>query len=298
MLDKLHPDLPKVHSDSNKYTLGSIGLHNVVIACLPSGHYGTVNAAVVATNMTRSFPSISIKLMVGIGGGVPAQHDVRLGDVVVGHKVVQFDYGKTTSGGEFHMTSEPVRPPQALAIAASYLQSRHQSGPSKIPMLLSEMLNRNPTMKHYSYPYLSSDRLFDATYEHEQEVTHCDSCDQSRLVSRTARAGHDPVIHYGTVASGNQVVKHAKSRDKWAARVDAICFEMEAAGLVDHFQCLVIRGICDYCDSHKNKEWQPYAAATSAAFAKELLTVMDAEPSRSMACHPVTFRGSYCSKKS
>ena len=53
-----------------------------------------------------------------------------------------------------------------------------------------------------------------------------------------------------------------------------LCFEMEAAGLMNNFPCLVVRGICDYADSHKNKQWQPYAAATAAAYAKELLSVI------------------------
>ncbi|KAF1990925.1 hypothetical protein K402DRAFT_438562 [Aulographum hederae CBS 113979] len=57
---------------------------------------------------------------------------------------------------------------------------------------------------------------------------------------------------------------------------DVLCFEMEAAGLMNSFPCLVIRGICDYADSHKNKKWQPYAAATAAAYAKELLLVIPA----------------------
>jgi nucleoside phosphorylase len=43
---------------------------------------------------------------------------------------------------------------------------------------------------------------------------------------------------------------------------------MEAAGLMIHFPCLVIRGICDYSDSHKNKE---YAAIAAAAYTKDLL---------------------------
>jgi hypothetical protein len=46
---------------------------------------------------------------------------------------------------------------------------------------------------------------------------------------------------------------------------------MEAAGLMNNFPCIVIRGICDYADSHKNDRWQRYAAATAAAYAKELL---------------------------
>ena len=32
--------------------------------------------------------------------------------------------------------------------------------------------------------------------------------------------------------------------------------------------------ICDYSDTHKNKDWQQYAAATAAAYAKELLGVI------------------------
>lgn len=55
-----------------------------------------------------------------------------------------------------------------------------------------------------------------------------------------------------------------------------MCFEMEAAGLVDNFPCLTIRGICDYADSHKNKIWQEYAAATAAAYAKELFLAVNA----------------------
>jgi hypothetical protein len=33
--------------------------------------------------------------------------------------------------------------------------------------------------------------------------------------------------------------------------------------------------ICDYTDSHKNKIWQPYAAATAAAFARTVLGFID-----------------------
>lgn len=76
------------------------------------------------------------------------------------------------------------------------------------------------------------------------------------------------------MASGNQVMKHGKTRDQLAQELNVLCFEMEAAGLMDGFPCLVIRGICDYSDSHKNKRWQEYAAATAAAYAKELLSVI------------------------
>lgn len=80
----------------------------------------------------------------------------------------------------------------------------------------------------------------------------------------------NPAIHYGSIASGNQLMKDALVRDRYAGQ-GVLCFEMEAAGLMNHFPCLVIRGICDYADSHKNKEWQGYAAMAAAAYAKDLL---------------------------
>jgi nucleoside phosphorylase len=94
------------------------------------------------------------------------------------------------------------------------------------------------------------------------------------IITRPARDRHDPVIHYGLIASGNQVIKHGGTRDKLGQELGILCFEMEAAGLMNNFPCLVIRGICDYADSHKNKQWQGYAATTAAAYAKELLSVI------------------------
>ena len=49
-------------------------------------------------------------------------------------------------------------------------------------------------------------------------------------------------------------MKNALDRDKLVEEEEILCFKMEAAGLMNHFPCLVIRGICDYSNSHKNKE--------------------------------------------
>lgn len=78
-------------------------------------------------------------------------------------------------------------------------------------------------------------------------------------------------MHYGAIASGNQVMKDGKTRDRLAKKYGILCFEMEAAGLMNQLPCLVIRGISDYADSHKSKRWQGYAALTAAAYAKILL---------------------------
>ncbi|RSL96817.1 hypothetical protein CDV31_013283 [Fusarium ambrosium] len=274
MLDNIHGSLPGGSNDNNAYALGNIGMHNIVIACLPSGHYGTNNAATVANNMRRSFPSIHIRLMVGIGGGVPGKVDVRLGDIVVSDRVVQYDLGKTVQDGYFERTGIMNRPPQEIMTAVSKLRADHESVGSRIPSILSEMLERNPSMTKYTHPGPLQDQLFQNTYDHSQLLSSCDRCEASKLVNRPCRDSTDPRIHYGVIASGNQVMKHAKTRDKLAQELDVLCFEMEAAGLMDSFPCLVIRGICDYSDSHKNKQWQEYAAAAAAAYAKEFLSVI------------------------
>jgi nucleoside phosphorylase len=83
-------------------------------------------------------------------------------------------------------------------------------------------------------------------------------------------------VHFGLIASGNQVIKDAAFRDKLNKDLGGqiLCVEMEAAGLMNNFPCIVIRGVCDYADSHKNKDWQEYAAAVAAAFAKEFLEAL------------------------
>lgn len=281
MLDERHYNLSTRPKDSNTYILGRISGHNVAIACLPSGVYGTTSATTVATQMQSTFESIRFFMMVGIGGGVPSgKVDIRLGDVVVSKPtrdsggVIQYDYGKKVAGGRFERTGMLNKPPPVLLTAVAKLQAEHGLERSKIPTMLSEAIARNPRVKEkFAYRGENQDLLFDSEYDHPEGDT-CNDCDIRRLVIRPARASHDPVIHYGLIASGNQVVKHGCSRDSLAQDLDILCFEMEAAGLMDNFPCLVIRGICDYCDSHKNKQWQDYAAATAATYGKELLSMV------------------------
>jgi nucleoside phosphorylase len=96
----------------------------------------------------------------------------------------------------------------------------------------------------------------------------------NQLVERPVRDNQDPVVHYGLIASGNKVTKNAILRDELRDRHNIICFEMEAAGIMNTLPVVIIRGISDYADSHKNDKWQPYAAATAAAYAKGLLKVI------------------------
>ncbi|KAL6821043.1 hypothetical protein J3E69DRAFT_373935 [Trichoderma sp. SZMC 28015] len=288
MLDSTHVPLPRKEGDPNTYTFGRVAEHNVVIACLPASQYGTNNAATVASNMSRSFSSITIRLMVGIGGGVPDTGiDIRLGDVVVGNEVMQYDLGKVLPDGHFQRTGRITTPPHTILTAVSKLQADHESAPSRIASILLDMHDRNEQMTSYARPSLP-DRLFCHTYKHTQEMDSCERCSLSEVLERPHRETAKPRIHYGKIASGNQVVKDGETRAKMAEELGIICFEMEAAGLHD-FPCLAIRGICDYSDSHKNKAWQKYSAAVAAAYAKELLSVVPSQQRRDTeATYPTT----------
>jgi nucleoside phosphorylase len=129
----------------------------------------------------------------------------------------------------------------------------------------------------FAYPGRDQDRLFQADYEHDASLPKCEKCDENREKVRPQRAFNGPDIHYGLIASGSQVIRNGMIRDKLAQERSTLCFEMEAAGFMDHFPCLVRRGICDYTDSHKNKDWQGYASATAAGYAKDLLSVISVD---------------------
>ncbi|KAL4882851.1 ankyrin repeat-containing domain protein [Aspergillus karnatakaensis] len=282
MLDKTHPSILTNSADNNTYVLGEIFGHNVVISCLRSGVYGTTSAAISAVELQSTYKCIRLFLLVGIGGGAPsAKADIRLGDVVVSKPtrefggVIQYDYGKTTAGGYFERTGVLNKPSSVLLTAVSRLESAHRLSPPKLPELMAEALQRHPKMtEKFTYRGKNQDQLFDAAYVHSDPDGTCARCDSSRLVIRPSRLGTEPVVHYGLVASANQVLKDAIARDRLSRQLGILCFEMEAAGLMDDLQCLVIRGICDYSDSHKNKQWQEYAAMAAAAYAKELISVV------------------------
>ncbi|KAL2809924.1 hypothetical protein BJX63DRAFT_423490 [Aspergillus granulosus] len=283
MLDEVHDALPTYADDSNTYILGRIAQHNVVIACLPADQYGTHNAANIMTNMKRTFPLIRAGLIVGIGGGVPRVADMRLGDIVVGTRVMQYDLGKMVEDGQLHRTAFPRIPHQLLMTAVSSLRSKHELEPSRVPYILQQKLGGHSEYARPSY----QDRLFRATYVHASSTSSCDECDPSELVPRSRRTVDNVMIHYGAIASGNQVMKNGIIRDRIAQQLNVLCFEMEAAGLMDVFPCLPVRGICDYADSHKNNEWQRYAAAAAAAYARELLEELSvATASAGIACMP------------
>ncbi|KAN0102737.1 hypothetical protein V8E51_011050 [Hyaloscypha variabilis] len=267
MLDTLHGPLesqPK--DDGNNYTLGSIGGHNVVIACLP--RYGTNDAAVAGISMQRTFSNLRFGVMVGIGGGIPsADNDIRLGDIAVSLPsgqaggVIQHDMGKHEDGG-FRRTGFLNGPPTLLLTAISKLRATRTLG-REITNIVNGTFSEEGD-EEWRFPEKEKDVLFEDDDELEGE----------RIAQREQRKSQDPKCFYGNIGSGNSVIKSAKERHRLAKEEGIICVEMEAAGLMNFFNCIVIRGICDYADAHKHKKWQQYAAAVAAAYAKKLLCII------------------------
>ncbi|CAI0649687.1 unnamed protein product, partial [Colletotrichum noveboracense] len=281
-LDEIH-DYPESvpANDNNTYTLGRMGQHNIVMAFLPDGEYGLSSAAAVATDMVRTFMNVRIGLMVGIGGGAPStSHDIRLGDVVVSSPsngnsgIFQYDFGKSIQDQEFKTTGFLNQPPRAIRAAAVALRAEFEENGNNLAEAVTNILAKKPRLRRkYGRPPVETDRLFRSHVVLDSLV---EEQGLEMLVSRPERTDDDdnPAVHYGLIASANQLMKDATIRDKLAASKGVLCFEMEAAGLMNHFPCLVIRGICDYSDSHKNKNWQGYAAMTAAAYAKALVCLI------------------------
>ncbi|GJC84210.1 hypothetical protein ColLi_07048 [Colletotrichum liriopes] len=285
-LDEQHPwPEATAQSDNNTYALGTMGNHNVVIAVMPKREYGIAAAATVARDMVHSFPNVRIGLMVGVGGGAPSQqHDIRLGDVVVGCRgagnggVIQYDYGKAMQNQAFVETGSLNQPPPALLNAVAGLETDYMMEGPELNVKVDTALDQWKRLrKTHSRPSASTDQLYKSDFMHipHPSAACSQGCgvDNSNVVSRRERGEDDdnPAIHYGLIASANQVMKNAVTRDKLSRERDVLCFEMEAAGLMNHFPCLVVRGVCDYSDTHKNKEWQGFAAMSAAAYAKDLL---------------------------
>ncbi|CAH0027544.1 unnamed protein product, partial [Clonostachys rhizophaga] len=279
LFDKCNGKPELSFGDSNHYSLGQIGKHMVVVACLPEGEYGTNPAAESASNMKRSFPAIQFCLLIGIGGGAPSeQNDIRLGDVVVSKPtktfpgVIQYDRGKANENSDFQLTGALQRPPRFLMTAVSSLSSDPNLPSDPLEPYLQEIIQRVPDSKksRYQHPGEKYDELFHEVCSKCQVRERCFNRER-HLRRRAPRPSNSPEIHYGLIASGNLVIKDAQVRDQWVKKYGVMCFEMEAAGVMNTFPCLVIRGICDYSDSYKNEKWQEYAAATAAAYGKLLL---------------------------
>jgi nucleoside phosphorylase len=260
---------------------------------------GKGNAAGVAAGLIVSYVGVELVLVVGICGGAPPPpkyQEIFLGDVIISDTVVEYDFGRQYPGGFRRKTGVQDtlgRPSRAIRTLLNGLRTENarrelQDQTQKYLHILQQRGAK------WDRPN-AEDILFSASYLHKHQIhasTGCSclesdypgnicevaigqscnelECDKGQVIRR--RELSEPVqVHIGTVASADTVMKSGQHRDGIVYKENAIGFEMEGAGVWDHVSCIIIKGVCDYADSHKNKSWQAYAAATGASAAKAFL---------------------------
>ncbi|KAF9894873.1 hypothetical protein FE257_004494 [Aspergillus nanangensis] len=291
----------KAPGDTNAYMLGRMGLHDVVLAFMPNMGKGA--AAGVAASLRSSYPQVQLALILGVCGGVPRRPDgqeILLGDVVVSEGIVNYDVGRRYPDkfvGRDAVMHRLHRPTVEIQSFIAKLQMQRLRGylPGRVKKHLSLLRSEPATRSLTVHPGWAEDKLFKPWYHHQHHhhksvrscgcgnericdrarVASCQEikCDKRELVPRQRRRGGNspPMIHFGLVASGDTLMRSGIHRDAIASREKVIAFEMEAAGVWDILPCMLIKGVSDYADSHKNKIWQRYASAAAAACLKSIL---------------------------
>ncbi|KAL4875461.1 nucleoside phosphorylase domain-containing protein [Aspergillus karnatakaensis] len=127
--------------------------------------------------------------------------------------------------------------------------------------------------------YRSEDPVCDTALKEDCDSVGCSGPTIPR--KRLAVKGPDPAIHIGNIACADVVMKSGTHRDELAKEEGIIGFEMESAGVAGVFPCVVVKGVCDYADSHKNERWQDYAAGTAACCVKAFLELWSSSSSSS-----------------
>jgi nucleoside phosphorylase len=298
----------KAPGDPNLYTTGVIGRHNVVLAQLPG--MGKCNAGNAAAGFRSSFRGIKLALVVGICGGAPytpKREEILLGDVIISTGIIQYDLGRRYPNKfliKHGLYDDPSKPNPEIRILLGRLMrpsihKRLTANTSHCLIKLQE--TRGDEVPRY--PGMDADKLFKPPYRHKHhdnpECTLCFKCEkreddvceaalssfclelkcnENELVTRNrlsksieTSSAQNPMIHFGLIASADTVMKSPEDRDEIAVKEHVIAFEMEGAGVWEVFPSVMIKGVCDYADSHKNKIWQDYAATTAAACMKALL---------------------------
>ncbi|KAL5359328.1 hypothetical protein BJX96DRAFT_183673 [Aspergillus floccosus] len=298
--DRLGKYYGKQQGDGNAYINGRIGNCNVVLCYIPG--IGRESTARAASSLQISYTGIELALVVGICGGAPTpinRQEIYLGDVIISDSVIEYDFNRQYPSG-FQRKSgvkdtlgRPNRKIRTLlnglrTSKACYefqtqlqhhLKTLQQTGSKWChPQANDILFNATHLHKHYGYSptlhCLCSESDFTGEICTVALQANCDDleCDQSQVVRR--RKSLDAVktsIHIGTIASVDMVVKSSQHRDELVRKDQVIGFEIEGAGIWDNIPHIIVKGVCDYADSHKNKSWQAYAAGTGASAAKTFL---------------------------
>ncbi|EWY97259.1 hypothetical protein FOYG_05727 [Fusarium oxysporum NRRL 32931] len=268
---------PVDRGDDYVFQAGAIGGQNIVIATLPAGQeYGTGSAAALASQVKKFFPNLWFGLLVGVAAGLPdlsrvPARDIRLGDVLVGLPVgesaglVPYHLGKETEDG-----FQPLRLGHSLAMTEPIVRSAIGSIKLEAPYDAEKFLPYYEKIRNCEH---ATGTFTDPGQDNDILYLACDN-GKEEVVERSPRPNQDyqrTRVWYGPIGSGDKLLKNAQKRNELRDKYGIIGLEMEAAGTMNRIPVGVIRGVCDYGDRHKNKDWQPYAAAMAASYARALL---------------------------
>lgn len=290
----------KAVGDMNSYRNGRIGQYNVVLARLPG--IGTNAAASATTSLCSSYTNLDMGILIGICGAVPSitGHEVFLGDVVIGSNVIQYDNGKQYPSGfqteRIAITKQPTRAVTTwIANFESESDMKRLGRKSQDSFVELQSKAHDQGLGAYYQPRdAAQDVLYQGNYVHKHTFgcqvcreTNLSSCNAARKMTceelgcnslsvvrrnRCAKKENQQFqIFLGNIGSGNKVIKSGVDRDQMAKELGVIAFEMEGAGLCDDLPCIIVKGISDYADSHKNDSWQNLAAANAASVLKAML---------------------------
>jgi nucleoside phosphorylase/tetratricopeptide (TPR) repeat protein len=290
---------------------GRIGKHNAVVALLSGMGKARAASTAAGIRSRYPNVRLVFLLGVCGGVPRSGNDEILLGDVVISNAVVQYDFGRQypdkfepKHGAEDSMArpDKDFRTLLATFQTADGRQHLQRRTADFLQQLQTAATNKN-CKSTYEYPGLTEDKLFAPSYRHkhrgspscicrmcetasdpvceEASNSPCDTlqCDELHLVPRerlrlrleTVKTTPEPAIHIGPVGSGDMTIKSGEHRDGIARPQRIIAFEMEGAGVAEEIPCVVIKGVCDYADCHKNKKWQDFAAAAAAATFKAVL---------------------------
>lgn len=254
--------------DEHVFHAGRMCGHNTVIATLPAGQeYGTASSSELASHIKRFFPNLWFGLLIGVAAGLPhPSRDIRLGDVLVGLPegdsagLIAYDLGKETKDG-----FRPLRGGYALAATAQIVRSA-------IGSIKVEAPNDTEKFMHYYRAIHDKEHSSGTFMDPGQDADILVEDSTGTIVRRDPRPeGRRTRVWYGPIGTGEKLLKNTEKRNALRDQYGLIGLEMEAAGLMNRIPVGVIRGVSDYGDHHKNKQWQPYAAAMTASYAKAIL---------------------------
>ncbi|KAM0721994.1 hypothetical protein Q7P37_002920 [Cladosporium fusiforme] len=291
MLDERSSEFPsQAEGDDNIYFLGSINGHKIVVASSPVPSQRAVRSAFpVFSSLRKTFPALKAVALIGIGGGAPTttvEGPLRLGHVVVSKEslgksgVYRHDHQQGRDGAIVRVGTLR-EPPRIFAQAIErFAVARFLAEADPLAVNI-ERVTTKPKLQDYRHPGAEYDRLYKPDYPHAADGVSCQYCCNKDELARAlpvldgeddAKGDPEVVVHEGVIAVGDWDIEalDGEVRDRLAGENNILCFESEAVSMATDIPTLIIRGIVDYADSHRNQKWHKYGAAAAAAYARQL----------------------------